>query len=294
MKKLIAFFFGVSLLTACEKTITFNLDESAPKLVVDASIETGQPPVVLLSSSLNYFSEISPQILLGSFVHDAVITISNGSKSQVLKEYSFKTPFNKDIYFYSIDSANLSNSFNGEFNKTYSMQIKLADKMYTSFTNIPPSGKTLDSLWWKNSPKNPDTNKVIVMGRVTDPPGYGNYMRFYTQTGNGAFLPGLNSVFDDQVIDGVTYDVEVEHGIDRNTKLDPENYSFFNKGDTVTVKFCNIDKTLFDFWRTMEYSYSSIGNPFSTPTKVLGNIEGGALGYFGGYAVQYRSLIIPK
>jgi len=294
MKKLIAFFFGISILTACEKTITFKLDEAAPKLVVDASIENGQPPFVLLSSSLNYFSAISPEILLGSFVHGAVITISNGSKTQVLKEYSYKTPVNIDISYYSIDSANLANSFNGEFNKMYSMQIKSGGKEYTSSTTIPALGKTLDSLWWKNSPKNPDTNKVIVMGRVTDPPGYGNYIRFYTRTGSGAFLPGLNSVFDDQIIDGVTYDVEVEHGIDRNAKLDPENYSYFNKGDTVTVKFCNIDKTVFDFWRTMEYSYSSIGNPFSTPTKVLGNIQGGALGYFGGYAVQYRSLIIPK
>jgi hypothetical protein len=73
-----------------------------------------------------------------------------------------------------------------------------------------------------------------------------------------------------------------------------EDYSFFRLGDTVTVKFTNIDKTTYDFWRTMEYSYSSIGNPFSSPTKVLGNIHGGALGYFGGYAVQYKSLVIAK
>jgi hypothetical protein len=56
----------------------------------------------------------------------------------------------------------------------------------------------------------------------------------------------------------------------------------------------NIDKTTFDFWRTMEYSYQSVGNPFSTPTKVMGNISGNALGYFGGYATQYRTLIVPK
>ena len=56
----------------------------------------------------------------------------------------------------------------------------------------------------------------------------------------------------------------------------------------------NIDKVCFDFWRTIEYSYSSIGNPFSSPTKVLSNISGGALGYFGGYAVQYKSINIPK
>jgi hypothetical protein len=27
---------------------------------------------------------------------------------------------------------------------------------------------------------------------------------------------------------------------------------------------------------------------------VMGNISGGALGYFGGYAVQYSSIIIPE
>ncbi|MGB8193468.1 MAG: DUF4249 family protein, partial [Chitinophagaceae bacterium] len=53
------------------------------------------------------------------------------------------------------------------------------------------------------------------------------------------------------------------------------------------------DKATFDFWRTMEFSYASIGNPFSSPTKVLGNVKG-ALGYFGGYAVQYKTIIIPK
>ena len=44
----------------------------------------------------------------------------------------------------------------------------------------------------------------------------------------------------------------------------------------------------------MEYSYQSIGNPFSSPTKVLGNISNNALGYFGGYAAQYDTIIIPK
>jgi hypothetical protein len=44
----------------------------------------------------------------------------------------------------------------------------------------------------------------------------------------------------------------------------------------------------------MEYNYSSIGNPFSSPVKVLSNIKGGGLGYFGGYAVQYNTLVIPQ
>ena len=293
MNKILSGLLMVFLLTGCEKSVTFKLDETTPSLVVDASIESGQPPVVLLSNSLNYFSKISPEILLGSFVHGASITVSDGVKQQVLKEYSYKTAALIDIYFYTVDSS-VQRDFLGEFNKQYTMQIKADNKSYSSFTTIPALTKKIDSLWWMKSPNNPDTSKVILMSRVTDPPGFGNYIRYYTRTSNGPFLPGLNSIFDDQIIDGTTYDIEVEHGVDRNTKIDPELYSFFNRGDTVTVKLCNIDKTTFDFWRTMEYSYASIGNPFSTPTKVLGNIRGGALGYFCGYAVQYKSLNIPK
>ena len=96
------------------------------------------------------------------------------------------------------------------------------------------------------------------------------------------------------MIDGTTYSIQVEKGVDRNEKIDLENYSFFNIGDTVVVKLSNIDKATYDFWRTMEYSYGSIGNPFSSPTKVLGNIEGGALGYFGGYASQLKSVILKR
>jgi hypothetical protein len=44
----------------------------------------------------------------------------------------------------------------------------------------------------------------------------------------------------------------------------------------------------------MEFSYQSVGNPFSTPVKVQSNINGDALGYFGGYASQYRTLIVPR
>jgi hypothetical protein len=87
--------------------------------------------------------------------------------------------------------------------------------------------------------------------------------------------------------------VEVERGVDRSQNL-PDDHTFFNKGDTVTLKVCQIDKATYDFWRTMEYSYASIGNPFSSPTKVLSNISNGSLGYFGGYAPIFRTIIIPR
>lgn len=294
MKKLAVGVCILVLVLGCEKSITFRLDPSAFQLVVEATIENGQPPVVVLSKSLDYFSEINPQILLNSFVHNAEVTISEGTKIHKLKERSYKLPGGIELFYYSVDSANPASLFTGQLNTGYLLNIRSEGKEYTASTTIPALSKKLDSLWWKRSPGNPDSTKVILMTRVTDPPGYGNYIRYFTKTNNGLFLPGLNSVFDDQIIDGSTYDIEVEQGIDRNAKIDFENYSFFTRGDSVTVKFCNIDKETFDFWRTMEYSYASIGNPFSSPTRVAGNIRGGALGYFGGYAVQYKSVVIPR
>ena len=152
----------------------------------------------------------------------------------------------------------------------------------------------MDSLWWKKTPSTKDTTKVSVFARVTDPPGYGNYIRYFTKVNKEDFFPGLNSVFDDQIIDGKTYDAQVDQGVTKNEKIKREDYGFFTRGDTVTVKFCNIDKASYNFWKTWEFTYQSVGNPFSSPGKVLGNISNKALGSFCGYAVQYKSLIIPK
>jgi hypothetical protein len=131
------------------------------------------------------------------------------------------------------------------------------------------------------------------MTRITDPRGIGNYIRYFTKVNKGNFLPPRISTFNDQVIDGTTYDIRVEKGLNRNDTLDLKTFNYFKRGDTVTFKYCNIDIGTYDFWRTMEYNYSSIGNPFSSPTRVLSNIKGG-LGYFGGYAAQYITIVIPK
>ena len=277
----------------CEKNIDFKLEDEEPKLVVEATIENGQPPVVFLSNSLNYFSQISPQILAASFVHGADVFVSNGTRTQKLKEYAMPLGAGYSLFYYSIDSSNLSATFLGELNKTYALKIVAEGKEYTATTTIPNITKRIDSVWYKPGPPQLDTNKVIVVGRFTDPPGYGDYVRYFTKRNSGPFLPPLNSAFDDFFVDGTTYELQIPAGVDRNRTV-KEDDQFFNKGDTVTFKLSNIDKATYEFWRTMEFSYQSVGNPFSTPVKVLGNISNNALGYFGGYASQYRTLVIKK
>lgn len=283
----------IFFLVSCEKNIEFKLDDTDPKLVVEATIENGQAPVVYLSRSLNYFSSINISMLANSSVNGAEVYVSDGNRIHLLKEFAVPVPGGNSLYYYSNDPANPGTAITGQFNTNYTLHIKFGGKEYTATTRIPYTTRRIDSLYWKPSPAGNPVNKVVLMVKATDQPGFGDYIRYYTRQNRDPFYPGLNSVFDDQVIDGTTYEVQVERGIPRTGSI-PENYSFFDRGDTVTLKLTNIDKATYDFWRTMEFSYASVGNPFSSPTKVLNNISGGALGYFGGYAAQYRTIIIPR
>ena len=285
--------FCAVLLLSCEKNLNFTLKEAPNLLVVDASIENARPPFVVLSNSFDYFSKITPDLLEGIFVHDAEVYVSAGNLTQQLKEYFIDSSGGNRIYYYSIDTSNLQSVFIGQTDTKYDLKIISKGVEYDASTSIPPLSKKADSLWWKPAPFTTDSSKVAVFVKATDPKGLGNYIRYFTKQNNGAYLPGIQSVFDDQLIDGTTYDLRLDPGIDRNDPV-PFDDNFFHHGDTVTLKLSNIDRSTYQFWLTMEFAYQSIGNPFASPNKVLGNISNGALGAFCGYSSSFKTLIIPK
>lgn len=290
MMKNYALLAAVFLLLSCEKDVTLNLNTAEPLLVVDAQIESGQAPLVVLTKSLGYFSKIDPQILAGSFVRNAEVYVSNGTNTHKLKEYS--TPFAPGFtaYFYSNDISSPTTAFVGQLGKTYTLRVVAEGKEYTSSTFIPNNNITLDSIYTRPAPQNPDTAKRTLQLKSTDPAGLGNYGRYFTRKNSEPFWPGENSVFDDQVIDGTVFTVQLPQGIDRNNPPKADS-NFFKRGDTITLKYCNIPRSAYTFWSTWEFAFQGIGNPFSQPNKVLGNISNGALGAFCGYGVQLKTII---
>lgn len=277
----------IMLGTACEKQIKVEVQDTKGMLVVEGMVEDGSFPSVTLSRSLDYFSKITPDQLLASFVHDAKITVSNGITTHQLREYR-----GNGTYFYTVDTADLSSAFVGERGTSYTLRIEVEGKTFTSITTIPEGRLSLDSMWWKRV-EGKDTTKARLFVKVTDPPERGNYIRYFTARNKENFLPGLNSVFDDRVVNGTTFEVPLEAGVDKNTTVDMDEYGFFKRGDTVRLKFCNVDHGTYDFWRTLDFAYTSTGEPFATSTRVLSNVKG-ALGYWGGYCVTYKTITIPK
>ncbi len=297
VKKLLVAIGCITLagLSACEKEVNFELGLSAEKVVVEGTIESGLPPYVFLSKSIGFFSSVDFSTLGDAFLHDAVITVSEGNRSFTLKEYSYENN-GVNFYFYSVDTGDFAaRNFTGQVGRTYDLSILVNGKTYTATTAIQ-AVKPLDSIWVehlppdKQSPDYPDLRQVF--GSYTDPDTLGNRIRYATRRNSEGYLPPYYSVYDDAIINGTRIQVQIDAGFNKMDTINRETFGYFYKGDTVTVKWSAIDKGVFEFWRTLEFSYGSTGNPFTTPVAVTSNISGGALGVWAGYGVSTTTFVI--
>ncbi|MBC9931909.1 DUF4249 domain-containing protein [Chitinophaga qingshengii] len=281
------------VLSACEKDISVDPQQGEASLVVEGRFESNQYPQVVLTRSLSYFTKVDPAALVNSFVHNAQVIVSDSSRSMTLKEAIVQIPGIGAVFAYIPDTTRPSAVFKGKTGSRYTLKITADNKSYESVTTIPLHAFHLDSIWSQRVKIKDDTLKARLWARITDAATPGNYARYFTRRNREPFLAGANSTFDDQVVNGTTFEIPLDAGIDKIKRVDPETYGYFNGGDTVTVKFCNVDKATFSFWRALDFAYNSNGNPFASPTKIIGNVPG-ALGYWGGYAVAYKRIIIRK
>lgn len=289
-------FIAIHTFSSCEKEVKINLSSGDPSIVVEGAIETGVPPYVVLTTSIGYFAKIDLNTLQNSFVHGAVVKVSDGVKTVTLKEYALDTgKFGNKFSFYSIDTADLSNLMTGKVETTYKLTIEYKGKTYEAYTKIP-TPTLLDSAITAPPPivreKDPDAKQVKIFFK--DPDTLGNYVRYFTRRNNEMFYPGLNSVFSDEIINGTHFQGTISAGEDRNSASDRgfDSLSFFHPGDRVILKWCAIDKAVYDFYSTFEYSIGTLGSPFSTPINVKSNVNNGALGIWAGYGSTYDTLVI--
>jgi len=288
-------FFIIVTLLSCEKEVHINLKGSPPALVVDGSIETGQPPIILLTTSLSFFSQINLTSLQNSFVHGASVQISDGSRTITLREYSIDTGSNNTFSFYSIDSSNLSNPMLGLVGITYTLTIKYNGQTYTSATKIP-NPKGVDTMYF-GAPvsfgNNTPAGAQQLFVNYTDPDTPGNYVLYYTKRNSGPYYQG--AVYNDQLINGTTVkQLALSIGSIDTSNANRDSLQYAYPGDTITLKWCEIDKGVYTFWNSAGYASSAVGNPFASPINVQSNISNGALGVWAGYGSIYTTAIVPQ
>lgn len=279
---IIAFIF----FTACQKDVNLNLPAPANEIVVEGTIETGQPPVVVLTKNSPYFGTTYTSQLAQYLVHGANVRVFDGTDTVTLNEINFDTA---GIQF----SAYTTLGMVGQVGKSYQLFVNSNGTSLSSSTTIfTPT--PLDSIWSvKDSLVSGRDSLVTLWGRYSDPPQLGNYVRFFTRVNSGPYLTSFNSVFNDEFINGKKFDSPIPSGIIFNDTASQDIWPDFVRGDTISVKWCAIDYATFNFWRTLESELNSEGNPFASPIDVQGNIKGG-LGIWAGYSPSFMTLIVPK
>ena len=266
---------------SCEKELEVDLPPFTSKLVIDGWIEQNKYPTVILTRNADYFDPVDSSAIRNLVVTTAKVTISDGEQEEVL------TLRRRDEYFPNF--LYQGTEIRGEVGKSYRLTIESEGKVYTATTTIP-APVHLDSLWYELL--SPTDTLGYVWASFTDKMEEENYYRMFTQRvgTDDKFIPVYLSAIGDQYFNGESLSFSVLRGAENLSNITDDLY--FRQGDTVRVKFCAIDRTHFDFWRTLERELYATGNPFaSSGNEVLSNIEGGALGVWGGYGATYHFLV---
>jgi len=300
--------------TACEKEITVDLPQPKPQIVVEGYIENDQPPYVFLTRNSPFFGGIDLNNLGAYFVRGASITVSTDDGQVELVEYAaallntlpeeekkmiadmfgitLDSNFNlPDISVYSVP---LGSTFTGMIGKHYDLRIEVEGKVLTATTSIP-GPVNFDSLWVEPHPNPKYDTLVQLKGKIRDPDTLGNFYRYFTKKNSGTYVTGFQTVFDDALINGTEFPIQIPYGIERtgtSEDIDFNTFGYWNKTDTCYVKLSTIDRVHYNFWRTLENERSNQGSPFGSFTKIRSNITGG-IGVWGGYASSY-SVYYPK
>lgn len=308
---------AVALLTGCSKEITVELPETEPRVVVEGSIETGQPPIVFLTRTQSFFAPTSVSSIASTFINDAVVTVDDGSgplpltricseliPDSLIDEAAAATGIDADL----LRAANicawtfLNNELLGEEGRTYRLRVEADGKTLTSATTIP-NGVAPDSTWFRLANDEPNDDTLgFLWARLNDPDTAGNAYRWFARRINqGAdgepkdsrFVAPFFSAFEDRYFNSLRFEFAFNRGSEPySTEVDDGNAErgYFKRGDTVLVKLSSIGLKEFRFFNSYYSNASSQGDVFSNPANIVSNIDGG-LGVWVGYAPRFDTVV---
>lgn len=274
---------GVLLLlffTSCKKDLPIESAAPEQQLVVEGYIEQGRYPRVYLTKTSPYFQKIDSMAmwkLLGSV---GKVTIATQSDTEVL---TLRSNFKQFPPFYFEGTE-----IKGKVGEEYHLKVELHGKVYTSKTTITPP-VSLSQLEVKTNPI--DASKKYFFIRFLDPALQKNYYKIYVKRIgiDQDFMSCYLSTFTDYLFDGKENSFEVLKGYSPLT--DKEMNRYFQKGDSVHLKFCTINKEQFDYWKKIESLLTISSNPFGlSSAEAPSMIDGGALGIWSGQGASYYSM----
>ncbi len=246
MKKIFLLFSVIVIFTSCQDVVDINTPNTAPKLVVDASLQwekgtAGNEQKIKLSMTTNYFSEIIPA------ASGATVLVSN----------SVGTNFN---FIENASSGEyVCSTFIPQIGEVYTLRIDYLGQTYFA-TETMKSVPEITRIEQETRPGfDPDKDLIQVRAYFLDPGNSTDYYLFRYQT-NFTAIPEFLAI-DDEFFQGNEI-----FGLYQNEDLKP--------GNLLEIKAYGISERYFNYMAILTSIAGSAGGaPFQTPSSTLrGNV----------------------
>lgn len=301
----------------CETEYTPPILSTQRQIVVEGYIEAAEsnavPTYVILTRDLPYFEQLGRDQLDELYVRGAKVTVTSDAglsvplqelclldldpvTQQLVRQFLGFSLNNDSIGVNFCAYADLFGAIKPEQGRTYELKVEVDGQVITASTTIPKH-VGLDSLKFTPTPGQGIDSLAQLLATIDDPADVNNYYRYLSRINNGSYASGFNSITDDIIFNGKKFEFRLNKPESSDDSADddqqgPETFGLWHRGDTISIKWCSIDKGHFDFWNTLEFNRNNQG-PFSSYTRIISNIKGG-LGIWGGLSAEYYELVVPE
>lgn len=250
------------LFSSCEKVINPAIKESDKRVVVQGFItdEGGlNQHLITLSRSVAFSANNTPDWIRGAQVVVTDLTLGTSDTAVEVSPGNY-----------------LTQNTPGIPGHTYQLRARVGEKVFTASSTMPQP-VAFDSLYADTFSAfgNPVKQFIPVF---TDPAGVENAYAFQVQV-NDTLLNTIEA-WNDLYSDGKKNSRPL---VLRNEDIE------FKGNDTVTVTMYCGQKSLYDFFYTLE---NAAGNG-QTPANPVSSISGSGLGYFEAVTKRKRTIVVP-
>lgn len=262
--KYIGLVLALGAFMSCTKIIDVEVNDSEPKLVIEANYDaTSERVQVNLSMTKNVFEGGVNPIVTGASVE---ISDFNG----------VSTPL--------IDQGNgtyLLENYIPIFETNYSISVNVNGEVYQSTTYLP-AVVALDSLSqvFTEASLFGEEGYVVFMN-FTDPAGTPNFYRAMRNV-NGEALNSLGDqfIFDDTFSEG-------------NTQTVPFFGSRHQDGDSISVEFRSYSEASYNYYSQL-FALVGDGGQSAAPANPVSNWSNDALGHFAAWGFDLKYIVIEE
>ncbi len=259
-------------LISCEKVIDLDLNTAEPRIVIEGNITSEPAPyIVTLSTSGDYYTA------------EGIVPIS-GASITITDELN-----HTDTLYEYRDGIYLTNNITSEANRTYTLVVNYNNKEYSGSETLPHK-VYIDSLSYEKMEfggpggggEGEEKSYYIIYCSFLDPIETIDYYRFDVLV-NGLPSGGFRSYYylaSDQLFNGQILEYPI-----RWVEALP--------GDTINISLQTIGFNTYEYFRTLNDALSS-GGMGSTPYNPVTNLSNNALGYFGAYAADSKTIVLDS